>query len=93
MDSSQPATAGYITLEHRCGIENCRTRRYRRDETDGHMYCRYGHQQPDAFETQIEDQEQFQGASIRTTKRRKDDGEEGAGVVEEKKRRRFLEGR
>ena len=61
----------WTTLGHRCGIQNCRTKRYRRDPTDGHLCCKYGHQQPDAFETQIEEDEAMRVQSQKTTKRTK----------------------
>ncbi|KAL9082574.1 MAG: hypothetical protein Q9159_006336, partial [Coniocarpon cinnabarinum] len=82
MDLPSSQAPGYTTLpSRRCGIQNCRTHRYRRDPTDGHLYCRYGHQQPDALETQIEDTELLASQSIKTTKRKKNasrDALEGA---------------
>ena len=71
------ADASWLTLKTRCGIENCRTRRVRRDPTDGHLYCKHGHQQPLALESQIEEIELIeQGASRKKTKRAK--GAKGA---------------
>ena len=95
MDVASSQVTGFITLEHRCGIQNCRTRRYRRDATDGHVYCRYGHQQPDALETQIEDDELAQSQQIKTTKRKAGQTDEDeAGLAGGKPTtQRFLEGR